>query len=60
MEFVVAKVEGRIDGLEGFEIYVDLPFLALGRQNFTTVNDQSIWRDLVVQLQPLLGRCDSG
>ena len=56
MELVVAKVEGGVDWLEGLEIDVDLSFLALGSENFPTVDDQSIGGDLVVQFESLLGR----
>jgi len=56
MEFVIAEVEGGIDRFEGFEIDVDFSLLAFGCQNFTTVDDQAVRRNLVVQLKSLLGR----
>lgn len=55
MELVVAKVERSVDGLKGLEVDVDLPLLAFRGDNFTTVDDQSIRRHLVVQLETLLG-----
>ena len=58
MEFIVAKVEGGIDRLERFEVDIDLSFLALRSQNFTTVDHQAIRRDFVIELQSLLRRGD--
>jgi hypothetical protein len=55
VELVVTKVEGGVDGLEGLEIDVNLALLSLGGDNFTTVHDQSIGGNLVVQLETLLG-----
>lgn len=55
VELVVTKVERGVNGLEGLEINVNLALLALRRDDFTTVDDQAIRRDLVVQLQTLLG-----
>lgn len=55
MELVVTQVEGGVDGLEGLEIDVDLPFLAFRGQDFTAVDDQAVGGDLVVQLETLLG-----
>lgn len=56
VELVVAKVQRRVDGLEGLEVNVDLSFLAFGGQNFTAVDDEAVGGDLVVQLETLLGR----
>ena len=58
MKLVVAKVQGGINRLERLEIDVDLSFLALRGQDFTTIYDQAIRRNLVIELQPLLGRGD--
>lgn len=55
MELVVTKVKRGVDGLEGFKIDVNLALLALCSDDFTTVDDQPIRRDLVVQLETLLG-----
>lgn len=55
VELVVTKVERGVDGLEGLEIDVNLALLALCGDDFTTVDDQTIRRDLVVQLETLLG-----
>lgn len=60
VELVVTKVKGSVDWLEGLEVNVDLALLSFRGDNFTTVDDQTIWGDLVVQLQTLLGGCDSG
>lgn len=54
VELVVAKVKRGVDGLEGFKIDVNLALLALRGDDFTTVDDQAIWRNLVVQLETLL------
>jgi hypothetical protein len=56
MKLVVAKVQGGIDRFERFEIDVDLSFLALRGQDFTTIYDQAIRGNLVIELQALLGR----
>lgn len=55
VELVVAKVERGVNGLEGLEVDVNLPLLAFRGDNFTTVDNQSIRRNLVVQLETLLG-----
>lgn len=60
VELVVAKVEGGVDWSERLEVDVDLSLLALGGQDFTTVDDETVWGDLVVKLKTLLGRGDSG
>ena len=60
MELVVTEVQRGVDGLEGLEVDVDLALLALGGQDFTTVDDEAIGRDLGVQLQALLGRGNGG
>lgn len=39
VELVVAKIERRVDGFEGFKIDIDLALLAFRSQNFTTVDD---------------------
>ena len=59
MELVVAKVQRRVNGFEGFEIDIDLALLAFAGDDFTTVHNETIWRDLGVKLQALLGRSDS-
>lgn len=48
VKFVVAQVEGSIDRLERFKVNVDLAFLALRGDDFTTVYDEAIWRDFGV------------
>ena len=60
VELVVAQVKGGVDGLEGLEIDVDLSLLSFLGQDFTTVDDQTIRGDLVVQLETLLGRGNGG
>lgn len=60
VELVVAKVEGSIDWAERLEVDVDLSLLALGGQDFTTVDDETIRWDLVVKLETLLGRGNGG
>lgn len=56
VEFVVAKVEGGVDWLEGLEIDIDPSLLAFAGDDFTTVHDETIWRNFGVQLEALLGR----
>lgn len=56
MEFIVAKVQRRVDGLEGLEIDIDLSFLAFRGDNFTAIYDKAIGRHFRVKLQALLGR----
>jgi hypothetical protein len=58
VELVVTEVEGGIDGLEGLEVDVDLALLAFGGEDFTTIDDKAVGRDLRVQLQALLGGRD--
>jgi hypothetical protein len=60
VELVVAQVKGSVDGLEGLEIDVDLSLLSFLGQDFTTVDDQAVRGDLVVQLETLLGRGNGG
>lgn len=56
VELVVTKVKRGVDGLERLEIDVNLALLSFGGDNFTTVHDKSIGRNLVVELKTLLGR----
>lgn len=58
VELVVTEIERRVDGLERLEVDVNLPFLSFGGDNFTTVYDQAIRRDLVVELETLLCGCN--
>lgn len=58
MELVVTKIERGIDRLEWLEVDVDLSFFPFRRDDFTTVDHQAIWRNLVVQLETLLRRSD--
>mmetsp|Transcript_10967 Transcript_10967/g.36026 ORF Transcript_10967/g.36026 Transcript_10967/m.36026 type:complete len:331 (+) Transcript_10967:801-1793(+) len=58
VELVVTQIQRGVDRLEGLEIHVHFLLLPLVRQNCPRVNDQSVRRNLVVQLQPLLCRCD--
>jgi hypothetical protein len=60
VELVVTQVERSVDGLKGLEINVDLALLSFRSDNFTTVDDQAIGRDLVVQLETLLGGGNRG
>ena len=55
MELVVAQIQRRVDGLEGLEVDVNLPLLSLRGEDFTTVYNKAIGRDLVVELEALLG-----
>lgn len=58
MEFVVTKIERSINWFERFKVNVNFTFLSFGRDDFTTVDDQAIRRDLVVKLETLLRRSD--
>ena len=60
MKLVVTQVQRCVNRLERLEVNVDLSFLAFRSQDFTTVDDKAIRRDLVVKLEPLLGRSDGG
>jgi hypothetical protein len=60
VELVVTQVERGVDGLEGLKVDVNLALLSFRSDNFTTVDDQAIRRDLVVQLETLLGGGNSG
>ena len=54
MEFVVAKVERRIDRLKRFKVNIDLSFFSLRGQDFPAVDNQTIRWHLIVKLQSLL------
>lgn len=56
MEFVVAEVERGVDGLERLEVDVDFALLAFGGDDFTAVDNETIWGDFGVKLEALLGR----
>jgi uncharacterized membrane-anchored protein len=56
VKLVVTKVQRCVDGLEGFEVDVNFALLPFGGDNFTTVHNQSIGGNLVIQLETLLGR----
>ena len=43
VEFVVTEIERCVDWLKGLKVDVDLSFLAFRSDDFTTVNDQSVW-----------------
>ena len=58
MELVVAKVQRRVDGLEGLEVDVDLALFAFRGDDFTAVDNQAIGRHLGVEFQALLGGGD--
>lgn len=46
VEFVVTEVERSVDGLEGLKVDIDLALLSLSGNDFTTVDDEAIGRDL--------------
>mmetsp|Transcript_14226 Transcript_14226/g.24090 ORF Transcript_14226/g.24090 Transcript_14226/m.24090 type:complete len:221 (-) Transcript_14226:134-796(-) len=54
VEFVVAEVQGGVDGLEGLEVDVDFLLLAVVCHDSACVHDEPIGRDSVVELQALL------
>ena len=58
VEFVVAQVKGGVDRFEGLKVNIDFSFLAFRSNDFPTVDDKAIWRDLVVELKALLRGCD--
>lgn len=55
MELVVTKVERGVDGLERFEVNVNLSLFPFRGDDFTTVDDETVGRDFVVELETLLG-----
>ena len=54
MKFVVTEVQRSVDRLKGLEVYVDLLFLALVRDNCAAVDDQAVWGHLGVELEAVL------
>lgn len=54
VEFVVAKVKRSVYGLERLKVNVNLPLLSFRGDDFTTVDDQSIRGNFVVQFETLL------
>jgi len=60
VELIVTQIQGRVDGLERLEVNINLPLLALGRNNFTAVYHEPVRRHFVVQFETLLSRCDGG
>uniref|UniRef100_A0A0A9G2E9 Eukaryotic peptide chain release factor subunit 1-1 n=1 Tax=Arundo donax TaxID=35708 RepID=A0A0A9G2E9_ARUDO len=54
MELVVTKVQGCVDRLEGLKINSNFLFLAIFCNDCSSVENQTIWGNLVIQLQPLL------
>ena len=60
MEFVVTKVEGGVDGLEGLKINIDLLLLTFSSKNFTTVDDKTVLGNAVVKLKSLLCGSNGG
>ena len=58
VELVVAQVERRVDGFERFEIDIDFLLLAVVGDDGPAVDDETVGRHFVVQLEPLLDRRD--
>ena len=58
MEFVVAEVERRVDGFEGFKVDVDFFLFSLVGDDGSTVEDESVLWTLGVELETLLGGSD--
>ena len=56
VELVVTEVQRGVDWLERFEVNVNLSLLSFRGDDFTAVDNEAIWRDLVVELETLLGR----
>lgn len=59
MEFVVAEIKRRINGLEWLKIDIELALFTFVGDDFTAVNNKTVGWHSVIQLQTLLGRCDS-
>lgn len=55
MKFVVAEVEGGVDGFERLEVNVDPALLALAGDDFAAVDDEAVGRDTGVEFEALLG-----
>ena len=58
MEFVVAKVERGIDRLEWFKVDIDSSLFTLRGNDFSTIYNKSVRRNLVVEFETLLGGSD--
>ena len=58
VKLVVTQIQRRVDGLEGLKVNIQLLLLAIVGHNSARVYDQSIWRNFIVQLEPLLSRSD--
>mmetsp|Transcript_6559 Transcript_6559/g.12000 ORF Transcript_6559/g.12000 Transcript_6559/m.12000 type:complete len:219 (-) Transcript_6559:9-665(-) len=59
VELIVAEIKRRVDGLERLEVDVQLLFFAVVCHDGSCVHNQSIRRNLIVQLETLLRRGDS-
>ena len=60
VELVVAQIQRRVDWFERFEIDVDLLLFPVVGDDGSAVDDQSVGRDFVVELEPLLHGRDGG
>lgn len=60
MEFIIAEVEGGVDGFEGLKIDVYLALFAFGGDYFAAVDDKAVRGNFVVEFKALLGGCDGG
>ena len=58
MEFVVAEVEGGIDRFEWFKVDIDSSLFTLRGNDFSTIYNEPIRRNLIVEFETLLGRSD--
>lgn len=54
VEFVVTQIQGSVDGFERLKVDVDFLFFSLSRYNCTTVNNESIVGNSVVEFESLL------
>ena len=60
VKFVITQIQGGVDWLEWLKVNVDLSFLSFRGYDFTAVDDKTVGRDLVVELEALLSGCDGG
>ncbi len=58
MKFIVTQVQGGIDRFEGLKVNIDLSFFPFRGDDFTAVDDKTVWGYFVVELEALLSRCD--
>ena len=59
MKFVITEVQRSVDWLEGLKVDIYFTLFAFACDYFTTIDDEPVGRNLVVELQTLLSRSNS-